>query len=96
MVVEPELYLAGPTTLIRRLRALPASLARAMLVGHNPGLAQLAIALASESAKSDDLRALHAKYPTAGLATFEISGSWDTLSPRNARLVRFLAPKDLA
>ncbi len=96
LVVEPDLYLASPAALLRRLRQLPPTLERAMVVGHNPGLAQLANELAEDGASGDALAALRTKYPTAGLATFEISGVWAELCPTSARLIRFLTPKDLA
>ena len=96
LVVVKGLYLAGPADLIEELRALPEAVERALLVGHNPGVAQLAQALSGEGSNPDPLRALRAKYPTAALATLEFTGPWCELGARCGRLVRFLTPKDLA
>lgn len=96
LVVDASLYLASPTHLIERLRELPEGVDHALLVGHNPGLAQLAGALAREDPWSQALTALRAKYPTAGLTTLEFEGPWAELAIGSGRLVTFLTPKDLA
>jgi phosphohistidine phosphatase len=62
-----------------------------MLVGHNPGLQQVALLLARPG---PDLEELAAKFPTAALATLAISG-WDTLGHGTAELTDFVRPRDL-
>ena len=94
-VVDPDLYLASPATLIGKLRALPAELERVLVLAHNPGIAALAIALSREGGGSTDLGPLRSKYPTAGLATLEIEAPWAEISPGRGLLRQFLRPKDL-
>ncbi|HEX4733350.1 MAG TPA: hypothetical protein VH247_02965 [Thermoleophilaceae bacterium] len=64
-----------------------------MLIGHNPGVAQLARSLAGSGRNLADLRG---KYPTGALATLEFSGRWGDLQPRRAELTDFVTPKQLA
>jgi len=84
----PEaLYLADTATLLDHLRDIPAQTRSLLLVGHNPGLEELIRGLAGSQTA-----ALGSGLPAAGLAIFEISGAWSSLSPSSARLVAFLAP----
>jgi phosphohistidine phosphatase len=64
-----------------------------MLIGHNPGLQNLALVLASRGA---DLPQLEAKFPTGVLATLVVhSESWAALSPGDAELVDYVVPRQL-
>jgi phosphohistidine phosphatase len=62
-----------------------------MLIGHNPGLQELALKLAHTG---PELHELAAKFPTAALATLELP-DWRTLRPGTADLVGFVRPRDL-
>ena len=84
----PEaLYLADTPTVVSHIRGVPAETRSLLLVGHNPGLEELVRGLAGAEAG-----ALGAGLPAAGLAVFEISGDWSSVSPSTAQLVSFLAP----
>jgi phosphohistidine phosphatase len=64
-----------------------------MLIGHNPGLHNLALVLASRGA---DLPQLEQKFPTAVLATLVVhSESWAALRPGDAELVDYVVPRQL-
>ncbi len=91
--IEDGLYGASADALLDRLRALPDTTHRAMLIGHNPALQRLAWLLAHSGAK---LSRLNRKFPTAALATLEapIDG-WSDLSRGSAELTGFVRPKDL-
>jgi phosphohistidine phosphatase len=80
--IERELYGAGSNTLLARLRAVPDGVASVLLIGHNPGMQQLAFVLAG----------LDDKFPTAALATFEVK-SWSALE--TAELIDYVRPRDL-
>jgi phosphohistidine phosphatase len=71
---------------------VPDSVASVMLIGHNPGLEQLALALASAG---DELEQLAAKFPTAALATLAVANSWSRLAPGDATLEAYVVPKQL-
>jgi phosphohistidine phosphatase len=63
-----------------------------MLIGHNPGLQELALLLAGQD---EALADLHRKFPTAALVTLGFEGEWDQLGPGVARLEGFVRPRDL-
>jgi phosphohistidine phosphatase len=66
------------------------------LIGHNPSLQNLALALAG-SGQGDDLSDLAAHFPTAALAvfTFDLT-TWSQLAVRTGKLVHFTSPRRLS
>jgi phosphohistidine phosphatase len=97
---QRELYLAECPALLASLKKAPARASPLLLVGHNPGMEQLAVALAAQpkgAAERTRLQSLAQKFPTAALAVldFEIA-SWRFLKPGTGQLVDFVRPKDLA
>jgi len=90
----PELYGADPAQLLQSIRnACVTDPTQLMLVGHNPGLHELALALtgSGEAAARD---ALAGNLPTSGLAVFEFDGNdWNDVAFRRGRLVGFVSPK---
>jgi phosphohistidine phosphatase len=92
--IEPGLYGADQERLLRRLRRVPERIGSVMLIGHNPALQLLALALAAEE---KDRRRLEGKFPTAALATLGIpSASWRQLAPGDAELLSLVIPRDLS
>jgi phosphohistidine phosphatase len=90
---EEELYAAPSDVLLERLRGVPGEVGSLLLIGHNPGLHDLALGLAGTGAELDRLGA---KFPTAGLATLAIPRSpWSKLGDGDAELVAFVVPKQL-
>ena len=66
-----------------------------MLIGHNPGIADLALRLAGHGDRYA-LARMRAKYPTCALAVLDLPGeNWRTLAAGAARLDRFVTPKGL-
>jgi len=64
-----------------------------MLVGHNPGMHELALALAG-SGDGARRKALANNLPTSGLAVFDFAiDDWNDVSFRRGRLVLFVSPK---
>jgi phosphohistidine phosphatase len=99
-LVEPmeELYLASAGRLLQALNAVPETVRSVLVIGHNPGLHELAMTLVGAHAMTTggaELQRLAAGYPTAGLAEFSVAGPWWALDAGSARLLRFLAPRDL-
>ncbi len=93
VVLEAELYAATADQLVERLHAVPDGVASVLLIGHNPGLQDLALLLASAGA---ELARLEAKFPTAALATLALpKATWRELSPSDAVLAAFVVPKQL-
>lgn len=91
---DRRVYLASAVTLLDLVRETPPAADRLLLVGHNPGLEDLALWLVPESADPPRL-ALEEKYPTATLAEIAFDGDWAGLAPGTARLTRFVRPRDL-
>jgi phosphohistidine phosphatase len=91
---EDELYLASANALLRRLRQLDEACTSVMVIGHNPGLHELAVALAAgKSAQYADLA--NGKFPTAAVASFAVEGEWVSLERGNNFLTAYATPKSL-
>jgi phosphohistidine phosphatase len=94
VAVERGLYLAGAEAMLARLRKVEDRVERVLLIGHNPGLHELALLLAE--AGGAKLRApLARKFPTAALANYAIGSGWSALGPETARLVAYVTPAEL-
>ena len=81
---EPRAYAASPMTLLHLARELPGRCRAALLIGHNPGIEDLAGALAD----------VELRFPTAAVAVFEFTGDWPGLAPGQARLLDSTTPAD--
>jgi phosphohistidine phosphatase len=91
--IEEELYAASADRLLERLRAVSDTVASVMLIGHNPGLHDLALTLASTGA---ELERLSAKLPTAALVTLALpEATWSGLAEGDAELAAFVVPRQL-
>jgi phosphohistidine phosphatase len=89
-----ELYGADPSDLLRIIHAAAAEdPKRLLLIGHNPGLHELAFALTG-SGKAEARSALADNLPTSGLAVIDFDiDDWDDVSIRRGRLELFVSPK---
>ena len=99
VVVEEGLYLADVKQLVERLRWLDDDIGAVMVIGHNPGLEQLAQGL-SASPKTVDEEKLHRrmreKFSTCALAVIELPvASWREVKMGAGLLKDFMRPKDL-
>jgi phosphohistidine phosphatase len=95
VLVERALYLAGAERLLRRLRRLPDDVRDVLVVGHDPGLHELALALVRPE-RSRALARLRAKHPTGALVVLALDlPSWRDLEPGTGRLVEYTVPRDL-
>jgi len=91
VVVDPSLYAASATEILDRARAVSDDVPSVMVVGHNPGLQELAASLA---AGGDALAAVRQGFVTGALATLEFAGEhWRSLGPGAAQLVAFVVPR---
>lgn len=69
----PEVYLASAEELLLRLNGIGSEVRSVLLIGHNPGISELASLLDPlPSAESDDL-------PTAALVNLHVHGCWSSL-----------------
>jgi phosphohistidine phosphatase len=92
---ERGLYGAGPDEMLERLREVPDEDGSVMLVGHNPGLEMLVLALA-RSGDPALVDRVETKFPTAALATIDLAvDHWTDVHAGTGTLVAFVTPRDL-
>ncbi len=95
-----SLYLAEWKGLLTAIRKTPVGTGTVLLVGHNPGMEELALALARPPRTEDGrrhVRRLRKKFPTAALAVLDFDGTaWAGILPQRGRLSAFVRPKDLS
>lgn len=88
--IERELYGASADQLLERLHRVPDKLDAVMLIGHNPAIQDLTLALVGDAGEP-----VTRKFPTGALATLTFSVPWGALEPRRAELAAFVTPKEL-
>jgi phosphohistidine phosphatase len=90
----PELYAASEETLLRALRSVEWKRSSVLVIAHNPGLEELALALAGRG--DERLRErLAEKFPTGAFAALVFGGVWSELAPAACELVEYLVPREL-
>jgi phosphohistidine phosphatase len=93
-----ELYLAEPELVLSLVRRANDKLGSLMVVGHNPGLEQCALALAAvplEKKMRKRYDVMDEKFPTCALAVIDFDvGKWRDVTPGCGDLDAFVRPKD--
>ncbi|MBS0531105.1 MAG: histidine phosphatase family protein [Proteobacteria bacterium] len=89
-----DLYGAEPAQLLAIIRATAAEdPRRLMLVGHNPGFHEVALALIG-GGDAAGRKALDDNMPTSGLAVIDFAvDDWDAVTFRSGQLAQFVSPK---
>ena len=80
------LYMAAPEAILALLHAVPDNTRSVVVVGHNPGLEELAVLLAGPGSDAAALDSVRARFPTAALARLTFDGPWKDLAPDGAAL----------
>jgi phosphohistidine phosphatase len=93
-LIEPmeQLYPGESAAILAALQEVAETVRSVLVIGHNPGLHNVAVQLAGK-ADSELNRRLRAKFPTAALAEFVVRGLWRDLE--TATLARLLVPSEL-
>ena len=92
---EDQLYLAPASSLLADIRRTAARWKRVMLVGHNPGMHDLARHLIGMG-EPPLLAALGGKFPTAALAVLTFDAThWADVGEHGGRLTHFVTPAGL-
>ena len=86
---EPRVYEATVLGLLMLVREFPDDERTVLIVGHNPGLAELAVGMAAPPP------APPAAFPTAAVAVLGLAGDWAQAGPGEARLLAFAVPADM-
>lgn len=90
-----SLYLATPREMLRRLQAIGREPDCVMLVGHNPGIADLANWLCSHG-KAEHRADLARKFPTGAVAVIEFDvEDWADADAESGHLIDFATPKQI-
>ncbi len=96
VIYEDRLYEARPEAMLAVVKESGPAVRTLLLVGHNPGLHELARLLIA----SGDVEArerLNEGLPTSGLAVIDFAGrDWRKVHPHGGRLERFVSPRSLA
>jgi phosphohistidine phosphatase len=90
VVSDRSLYAASAEQLVTALRRLDDQVTTVVIIGHNPGVADLVDFLAGDPASG---RAAVDKFPTAAVAVVSVAGPWSSLQPACAVLDSFWAPR---
>jgi phosphohistidine phosphatase len=93
------LYLAGAREMLAVIRSVRSSVDCLLVVGHNPGIEQLATLLSREPVKRkerDRFGLLDEKFPTAAMAVLDFDIlRWRDVAPGQGELTDFVRPRDL-
>jgi phosphohistidine phosphatase len=104
---EDRVYEASAAQLLDLARHVPSAVKTLLIVGHAPGIPELALVLAGAATPAGGggeggtvpqavVDRMRAKFPTAAIAVLELTGPWDQLGPGAARLTSFVTPRDVA
>lgn len=93
--IDGRIYEARPEALLGVIHDTPSATRTLLLIGHNPGLAELAGILTGQGDRYAFAR-IKTKYPTCGLAVLDFPvESWAGVAKGAGRLERFVTPATL-
>jgi phosphohistidine phosphatase len=93
---DKRLYEAPAKSILPALQETPADVHTLLVVGHNPGMQELA-SLLMASGDISARQSLLEKFPTAALAVIDFAiDRWSDLKAHSGRLDRFVTPRALA
>jgi phosphohistidine phosphatase len=90
-VLDGRAYDNTVEDLLDILRQTPAEVTTLVIIGHNPGIQNLAIALDDGRGDGAARTELATKYATSGVAVFDVGDPWTEL--RSATLINFATPR---
>ena len=100
---KDRIYLASAGQLLDLVRQAPRAVKTLLIVGHDPGIPDLAFLLAGPTSPAGGggsgivppaaFERMRAKFPTAAIAVLELTATWRQLGPGTARLASFVIPR---
>ncbi|MFC5885504.1 histidine phosphatase family protein [Kitasatospora sp. CM 4170] len=100
VVHDPRVYEADADGLVDVVREVSPTVGTVLLVGHQPVLAELVLALADRdpaapgaATRDADLDRIREKFPTSAIAVLATAEPWPQLRPGTARLTHFAVPR---
>jgi phosphohistidine phosphatase len=95
-VFNRRVYNASSRTLFNVIAETPDDARSILMLGHNPGLHELAVLLVANG-DIDIRERLRENFPTSGIAIIDFAlDSWSKIHPHAGRLERFVSPKLIA
>jgi phosphohistidine phosphatase len=96
VLYDERIYGGAPQAILTVIKECRPEVHTLLIVGHNPGLQELA-ALLIASGDIEARQRLNEKLPTAGLAVIDFAlDEWTQLHPHSGRLDHFVSPRSLA
>lgn len=90
IVYNKKLYNATAGEILKEIAKVPDDSAEIMVIGHNPGIGQLAFILAGQGDK-DVLAQIKSEYPTCALTEYSFNiEKWNDIGPGVGKLERFV------
>ena len=94
-----QLYLVGWRAMLAVIRTVREPVATLLVVGHNPGMEQLATELSRQPVKRkerDRFDLIEEKFPTCAVAVLDFNvARWRDVAPARGELIDFVRPRDL-
>jgi len=94
-----RLYLAGQKEMLAVIRSVHGAVSSLLVVGHNPGMEQLATTLSRQPVKRKErsrFDQIEEKFPTCALAVLDFAvARWRDVAPGRGELIDFIRPRDL-
>ncbi len=87
-----KIYNASEIDLINQVATIPENTNKLLLIGHNPGLYQLALALAKGGDKQMH-NELQMQFPTCALVVINFEGEWQNIAHAHSKLTLFATPQ---
>jgi phosphohistidine phosphatase len=94
-LIEDELYLASADRLLARLRRLAEAERAVLVIGHNPGLHELALALAATD-KPASRPLVSGKFPTAARVSLQLAAPWSELGRTPLAIIDYVTVGSLS
>lgn len=91
--LDKRIYEASVEDLLAVINEAPPQARTLVVVGHNPSVEALAGELDGGKGDRAAAKEMARKFPTSGIAAFEVNGPWSALAPGGATLVSFAAPR---
>jgi phosphohistidine phosphatase len=91
---DDALYGADAEALLSAIRNADPKATTLAVIGHDPGIHDLASSLAGD-VPGEEAERLRTKFPTGAVAAFDVEGAWADLSPERVRLTSFVRPREL-
>jgi len=98
---DDRIYGASAPQLLDLVHRAPRTAKTLLIVGHDPGIPELAFMLAGAAAPSrgavpgSTVERMKTKFPTAAIAVLELTGNWGQLHPGTALLTSFVTPREV-